>query len=274
MLRWGRRPRAPASISRGRRSVTLNGSAYVRKICSTLFSRCSMILPTAPPMPGRSASNGRASRCPAGPTVTPQTRRRPSPNRRPAAAQSPNCSTPTRPSPASLQAHYARKSSLSPCPPRPMAANMIGDDFALTAGWGHYGSGGVVMPGQGRLEERPFTVAEHGGLRRDDACVAPTQPDHIRHLPERACLLAQRAGGGVALQTRRLPSPAATKSCGYQVLRLPSPAATKSCGYQVLKKWLSYRERSILARPLTPEEVRHFTDTARRIAAILTLTDT
>ena len=50
------------------------------------------------------------------------------------------------------------------------------------------------------------------------------------------------------------------------------PAAVwnyKLGGYQVLKKWLSYRERSILDRPLLPEEVQHFTDTARRIAAIL-----
>ena len=50
------------------------------------------------------------------------------------------------------------------------------------------------------------------------------------------------------------------------------PAAVwryKLGGYQVLKKWLSYRERDILARPLKPEEVQHFTDTARRIAAIL-----
>ena len=39
-------------------------------------------------------------------------------------------------------------------------------------------------------------------------------------------------------------------------------------GYQALKKWLSYRERPILRRPLTPEEVQHFTDTARRIAAL------
>ena len=45
-------------------------------------------------------------------------------------------------------------------------------------------------------------------------------------------------------------------------------------GYQVLKNWLSYREQSILTRPLTPAEVQHFTDTARRIAAILTLIDT
>ena len=33
--------------------------------------------------------------------------------------------------------------------------NMAGDDFALTAGWGHYGTGGAVMPGQGRIVERP-----------------------------------------------------------------------------------------------------------------------
>ena len=40
-------------------------------------------------------------------------------------------------------------------------------------------------------------------------------------------------------------------------------------GYQVLKKWLSYRDGKVLGRNLTPEEVQHFTDTARRIAAIM-----
>ena len=40
----------------------------------------------------------------------------------------------------------------------------------------------------------------------------------------------------------------------------------------MLKKWLSYRERDALERPLKPEEVQHFTDTARRIGAILLLT--
>ena len=38
--------------------------------------------------------------------------------------------------------------------------------------------------------------------------------------------------------------------------------------YQVLKKWHSYRERIILDRPLTPEEVQHLSDTARRIAVL------
>ena len=42
-------------------------------------------------------------------------------------------------------------------------------------------------------------------------------------------------------------------------------------GYQVLKKWLSYRDRPILGRPLNPEEVQHFTDMSRRITRILAL---
>ena len=44
-------------------------------------------------------------------------------------------------------------------------------------------------------------------------------------------------------------------------------------GYQVLKKWLSYRERPILGRALTPEEVLYFAEATRRIAAIVVATD-
>ena len=50
------------------------------------------------------------------------------------------------------------------------------------------------------------------------------------------------------------------------------PAAVwsyKLGGYQVLKKWLSYRSRLILDRPLKPDEVQHFTDTTRRIGTFL-----
>jgi hypothetical protein len=42
-------------------------------------------------------------------------------------------------------------------------------------------------------------------------------------------------------------------------------------GYQVLKKWLSYRDFSIIDRPLSGDEVGHFQQSARRIAAILLL---
>jgi len=35
-------------------------------------------------------------------------------------------------------------------------------------------------------------------------------------------------------------------------------------GYQVMKKWLSYRERPLLGRSLTPDEVEEVTRMARR----------
>jgi hypothetical protein len=42
-------------------------------------------------------------------------------------------------------------------------------------------------------------------------------------------------------------------------------------GYQVIKKWLSYREKDLLGRGLTPDEVRYVTEMARRIAALIAL---
>ncbi|HVA80589.1 MAG TPA: type ISP restriction/modification enzyme [Candidatus Binataceae bacterium] len=43
-------------------------------------------------------------------------------------------------------------------------------------------------------------------------------------------------------------------------------------GYQVIKKWLSYRERELLHRDLTPEEVAEVAAMARRIAVIVLMT--
>jgi len=42
-------------------------------------------------------------------------------------------------------------------------------------------------------------------------------------------------------------------------------------GYQVIKKWLSYREKPLLGRGLTSDEVRYVTETARRLAALIAL---
>ena len=117
--------------------------------------------------------------------------------------------------------------------------NMAGDDFAVTAGWGHRGQGDAVMPGQGRAVERPFTPEERVTMRDVLAALGDTTLNvHLN---------------GIAFW--------------YNV-----PAAVwnyKLGGYQVLKKWLSYRERNVLGRPLRSDEVQHFTDTARRIGAIL-----
>jgi hypothetical protein len=42
-------------------------------------------------------------------------------------------------------------------------------------------------------------------------------------------------------------------------------------GYQVIKKWLSYREKPLLGRSLTPDEVRYVTEMARRLSALITM---
>lgn len=42
-------------------------------------------------------------------------------------------------------------------------------------------------------------------------------------------------------------------------------------GYNVLKKWLSYRELTVLGRPLRVDEAREFTAIVQRIAALLLL---
>ena len=116
--------------------------------------------------------------------------------------------------------------------------NMADDDFAVSAGWGHFGTGEAVMPGQGRIVERNYTEDERTALA--DAIPTLGETTFDVYLNDRA-------------YWRNVPAALWNYQLG---------------GYQVLKKWLSYRDRRILDRPLQPEEVQHFTDTARRIGAI------
>ncbi len=117
--------------------------------------------------------------------------------------------------------------------------NMTGEDFAVTAGWGHSGSGDAVMPGQGRAGERAYTASERAALSDTAPMLGRTTFDI--YLNRNACW-------------RNVPAAVWRYKLG---------------GYQVLKKWLSYRERGVLNRALTAQEVQHFTEIARRIAAIL-----
>ena len=117
--------------------------------------------------------------------------------------------------------------------------NMAGKDFAVAAGWGRYGSGGAVMPGKGRAVERAFSADERTAMGSILPDLGETTFDVYLN--------------GTAYW-RNVPASIWTYKLG---------------GYQVLKKWLSYRENGILGRKLNVEEVRHFTDSARRIAAII-----
>ena len=121
---------------------------------------------------------------------------------------------------------------------------MAGDDFALTAGWGHFGTGDAVMPGAGRAVEREYAAAERKAIGDGVGVLGGATVDV--HLNDNA---------------RWSNVPAAVWDY-------------KLGGYQVLKKWLSYREHKILGRNLHAGEVRHFTDTARRIAGIRMLQQT
>ena len=120
--------------------------------------------------------------------------------------------------------------------------NMAGDDFALIAGWGHFGTGDAVMPGQGRIVERAYTADERAAL--GDATGVLGQTTFDIYLNGNA-------------YWRNVPAAVWRYKLG---------------GYQVLKKWLSYRERTVLGRALLPDEVQHFADTARRIEAIVQAT--
>ena len=62
--------------------------------------------------------------------------------------------------------------------------NMAGDDFALKAGWGHYGTGDAVMPGQGRVVQRPYTPEERIAL--GDALPVPGETTFDIYLNGRA----------------------------------------------------------------------------------------
>ena len=121
--------------------------------------------------------------------------------------------------------------------------NMTGDDFALTAGWGHYGTGDAVMPGQGRIVKREYTPDERAAL--GDAIPALDEKTLDVYLNDRAFW-------------RNVPAAIWDYKLG---------------GYQVLKKWLSYREHDVLGRVLTPEEVLYFAEMTRRVGTILLVTE-
>ena len=101
-------------------------------------------------------------------------------------------------------------------------SNMAGDDFAVTTGWGHFGSGDAVMPGQGLAVERPYTAAERAVL--GDAAATLGDTTFNIYLNDRAFW-------------RNIPETVWNYKLG---------------GYQVLKKWLSYRENKVLGRDLYP----------------------
>lgn len=112
-----------------------------------------------------------------------------------------------------------------------------GEDLSISAGWGHRGREGVVAPGRGRVIPRNYRQEEAAVAARAGVFGANTSDVYLN----------------TDVYWRNVPEAVWDFTIG---------------GYQVLKKWLSYRERDLLGRQLTPEEARHVTYTSRRLAAL------
>ncbi|MDA8064547.1 MAG: N-6 DNA methylase [Thermaerobacter sp.] len=125
-------------------------------------------------------------------------------------------------------------------------------DLTLEVGWGHLGPGDVAMPGAGKVAERDYAPEERAELEKTAKALglAPEDVNTCLGVTTFDVFLNDRA------YWRNVPSKVWEYTLG---------------GYQVLKKWLSYRQKEILDRSLSKEEVRQLSDIAQRIATLLML---
>lgn len=130
------------------------------------------------------------------------------------------------------------------------------DDLTVSTGWGHVqvsrtGST-LVMPGLGLANERDYSATERSALAEEGKALGISSDDVVALLGNRTFDIHLNAD---AMWTN-VPANVWDYTLG---------------GYQVVKKWLSYREASILGRALKPDEVAYVAEMVRRIAAILLL---
>ncbi len=123
-------------------------------------------------------------------------------------------------------------------------------DLDTTVGWGHRGKDGAVMPGKGRLVERDYSKEELEALRVGAKALGVSFEQALAQWGGTTCDVYLND----VAYWKNVP-----KNVWEYVIG----------GYQVVKKWLSYRECSILGRGLTKDEAREVTNMCRRIAAIL-----
>jgi hypothetical protein len=119
------------------------------------------------------------------------------------------------------------------------------EDLALKGNWGYRNPAGAVMPGGGNTLRADGPVAQPKMLSGE----ANNGKPGVASGTVTAVLNSQGRWTGI-------PEEVWNYTLG---------------GYQVLKKWLSYREREVLGRPMKLAEVREFSYIARRIAAVLAL---
>jgi hypothetical protein len=127
-------------------------------------------------------------------------------------------------------------------------------DLALTAGWGSTQGGGsgstIVMPGRRRTAARDYTATERAALEAEAKTLGLTLDSTFALLGPRTLDVHLNSDAGWT----NVPPRVWDYTLG---------------GYQVIKKWLSYREQSVLGRALKPDEAAYVSEMIRRIAAIL-----
>lgn len=120
-------------------------------------------------------------------------------------------------------------------------------DLSLTAEWGSLNKAGAVMPRRGRTVERP--------LRSDDIQAISVELG-ISNEAARTYL----GHGALDVYLNDLVYWDNVPRAAWEF---------RITGVQVLKKWLSYRDASVLGRPITSAEARHFSTSVRRITSIV-----
>jgi hypothetical protein len=130
--------------------------------------------------------------------------------------------------------------------------NAAAGELDVTARWGFAGKGDACMPSTGKLTERPYTPDERAALAKGAEALGLDEPALLACLGESTCDIYIND----TAYWRNVPAGVWSYTLG---------------GYQVMKKWLSYREKALLARGLKLEEVTEVCHMARRIAALLLL---
>ncbi|MEO6983237.1 MAG: type ISP restriction/modification enzyme [Edaphobacter sp.] len=127
-----------------------------------------------------------------------------------------------------------------------------GLSLEVTAGWGRLQGEDVVMPGVGLTKLREFTDEEKQAMT-EGATELGLELEDILSIWGSSVVDVYLNGESF---WDAVPAAVWEYTIG---------------GYLVLKKWLSYRDFSILGRAITKDEAREFTQMVRRIAALLIL---
>lgn len=125
--------------------------------------------------------------------------------------------------------------------------SLTGDDLEVT-NWGRGGDGTPVMPGTGNTRERTaYDVEEQAALA---AAATALEID--------VTALEALLGSPVDVKFNEVAHLKGVPSSVYELT---------IGGYQVLKKWLSYRDREVIGRPITVAEAREAAAIVRRLTA-------